>query len=399
MRLILAAALALAVASPVRGQEDLVVQAMDNMAVQQAVYSCEDGEQLAVNFGQGIAALTDMQGRSILLQQSVVASGFLYERDGQSLRGKGDEAVWTTPGMGPRLCLSGDAALSIDLPGYRDAANMLVHEASGMRFPLRAGSAVRLPSRSHDVQSDYAMVRYRVPIREGGVATVRLGLVQLDGMSAKQHYDVFRSRLLERLPELAAREEGPFDLPGARGGAWRGAFVGKDQAAGLVTADFGRWSVRVQSIYPLAQADEAQQAIAAFLRRLDWSPLSPPPPAPQLPGTRWQLAFFESSHTPAGKVVPRNPARYTLELRSDGRAMLRLDCNRGSAPWKAAEAAQEGSFAFGPVAATRAACPRGSLAPRLMRDLALVRSYALKDGILRLALEGDGGVYSWMKLP
>lgn len=62
--------------------------------------------------------------------------------------------------------------------------------------------------------------------------------------------------------------------------------------------------------------------------------------------------------------------------------------------WQA-ESAGGGSLSFGRIASTRALCPPPHLDERVVRDLAYVRGYLLKDGKLFMSLMADGGIYEW----
>lgn len=127
-------------------------------------------------------------------------------------------------------------------------------------------------------------------------------------------------------------------------------------------------------------------------------PAAPTPPG--LAGTAWQLVAMQSMDDAQGTTRPADPSAYTLRFGSDGRAALRVDCNRAMGTWQATPAADghSGSLVFGPLAGTRAMCPPGSLEPRLMRQLPFVRSYLLRDGQLHLSLMADGGILSWAPL-
>jgi heat shock protein HslJ len=115
-----------------------------------------------------------------------------------------------------------------------------------------------------------------------------------------------------------------------------------------------------------------------------------------LAGTSWRLVEFRSPDDAIGTVRPADPARYTLAFGADGRAALRLDCNRGSGTWTAeASGAEGGSLRFGPLAVTRAFCPPPSLDVQIARDAEFVRTYLLRDGRLHLDLMADGGTYVW----
>lgn len=170
-------------------------------------------------------------------------------------------------------CASTAGAAAPQPPRRAAASRVLLDPASGMRFPARVGGAVRLASDPTDVQDGYTIVRYRIPIREGGSAVVRIGIVHIEQMTAREHYDTYRPQILARLPGGAVRSEEKIAIPGAVGDSWHGSFVGSESASGLITADFGYWSARLISSYPLASADEAQIAIKAFVDRLDWKPL------------------------------------------------------------------------------------------------------------------------------
>ena len=99
-----------------------------------------------------------------------------------------------------------------------------------------------------------------------------------------------------------------------------------------------------------------------------------------------------------GTVRPDDPTRYAMSFDTDGRATLRLDCNRALGAYKATPSSEgtSGELSFEPLAATRATCGPGSLEPRLVKALPNVRSYLVKDGRLHLSLMADGGILTWM---
>jgi heat shock protein HslJ len=119
--------------------------------------------------------------------------------------------------------------------------------------------------------------------------------------------------------------------------------------------------------------------------------------AVQLAGSAWELVAIQSMDDAQGTLRIADPAAFTLQLGTDGRAALKLDCNRGTASWQATPAGDEnsGQFAFGPLAGTRALCPPPHLDERIVRDLGYVRGYLLRDGKLYLSLMADGGIYEW----
>ncbi len=122
--------------------------------------------------------------------------------------------------------------------------------------------------------------------------------------------------------------------------------------------------------------------------------------ATTLAGTAWALHAIQSMDDAQGTTRIADPTRFTLQLGADGRAAMQLDCNRGTASWKATAAGDgtTGSMEFGPIAATRALCPPPHLDERVARDLGYVRGYLLKDGKLYLSLMADGGILEWRPL-
>jgi len=116
-----------------------------------------------------------------------------------------------------------------------------------------------------------------------------------------------------------------------------------------------------------------------------------------LAGSTWELIAIQSMDDAQGKTPIDHPERFTVSFATDGRASFRIDCNRGTANWKATPSAESssGALEFGPLATTKMMCPPGSVDQKVLRDLAYVRSYLLKDGKLFLSLMADGGIYEW----
>jgi heat shock protein HslJ len=121
------------------------------------------------------------------------------------------------------------------------------------------------------------------------------------------------------------------------------------------------------------------------------SPIMIPPAmaaaqADELTGRAW--SWQRSTFSGKSDVVPDAPERYTLEFMPDGRARLRADCNRGSAPY---QAGANRTLSLGPAAVTKMGCPPGSQDSEYLRELGSVAGYRLVDGGLVLTLGADGG--------
>jgi heat shock protein HslJ len=119
-------------------------------------------------------------------------------------------------------------------------------------------------------------------------------------------------------------------------------------------------------------------------------------PADSLAGTRWHLVEFQSMDDSIGTIRPADAELYTLAFDSEGLTM-RLNCNRATGPWSVTPdaAGRSGSITIGPLAVTRALCPPPSMDERIARDMAFVRGYMLRDGLLSLSLMADAGIYLW----
>jgi len=76
----------------------------------QAVYLCDDGERLSVDFDnrRGMATVRTSLGEAIDLRQERAASGIWYLSSSHELRGQGVEATWTAEGRPATACRAVD---------------------------------------------------------------------------------------------------------------------------------------------------------------------------------------------------------------------------------------------------------------------------------------------------
>jgi len=110
-------------------------------------------------------------------------------------------------------------------------------------------------------------------------------------------------------------------------------------------------------------------------------------PDRELAGTSWQLVKIMSMDD--RDYEPDDTSKYTLAFRTEGTAAVLADCNRGTGTWISESASQ---LQFGPIAATKALCPPGSLSEKYMAQLPWVRSYTMGDGHLFLTTMADGSI-------
>ncbi|MGB5742008.1 MAG: META domain-containing protein [Sedimenticolaceae bacterium] len=106
-----------------------------------------------------------------------------------------------------------------------------------------------------------------------------------------------------------------------------------------------------------------------------------------LVGRTWQLVRIMSMDDT--ESVPDDRSHYRLRLEADGAVQVRADCNRAFGKWTSE---QPGKLEFGPLAATNAQCPPGSLHDSYLTQFPWVRSYVTKDGKLFLATMADGSI-------
>lgn len=113
---------------------------------------------------------------------------------------------------------------------------------------------------------------------------------------------------------------------------------------------------------------------------------------PSLAGTSWRLVEYQSMDDTQGTTKPDDPAKYTISFGADGRAAVRLDCNRGMGQWTVDGS---GVLSIGPLATTKVFCPPPSLGDQIGARLGEVRSYVIRDGRLSMALPADAGIIVW----
>jgi heat shock protein HslJ len=103
---------------------------------------------------------------------------------------------------------------------------------------------------------------------------------------------------------------------------------------------------------------------------------------------RWEGVLAASD-----KVVVDQPERYTLEIQPGGKALVRADCNRGSATYK-----MDGrGFSIKLGAMTRAACPADSLSDRFLKALESAVSQRTRGENLFLDLPAERGTLKFIR--
>jgi len=115
----------------------------------------------------------------------------------------------------------------------------------------------------------------------------------------------------------------------------------------------------------------------------------------ELGGTNWRLVQIQSMDDAQGTTRVGDPSLYTVSFGTDGRATLRLNCNRATGPWQAKAAAdgQSGSLGFGMLAENGAFFSFSSAYDAVPGpDLRVIARYGAKDILMSGWLEGDQAI-------
>ncbi|HEY2594328.1 MAG TPA: META domain-containing protein [Chloroflexota bacterium] len=134
-------------------------------------------------------------------------------------------------------------------------------------------------------------------------------------------------------------------------------------------------------------------------------PVQIPPPAPPAPappptagGPNPLQGTWAWQHTDYGdgsSVASSDPSSYTVTFRPEGLAVIRADCNSGSAGFTVAG----DSLTFQPAAVSLVACPPGSQDTVFLRDLSQVASFTVTGDQLALSFSGGTMLFSAVPPP
>ncbi len=104
---------------------------------------------------------------------------------------------------------------------------------------------------------------------------------------------------------------------------------------------------------------------------------------------RWQQTLMNNYDT----FVPRDPDKYTLELKPDGKVAVQADCNYGSGTYltKGSQISME------IMAMTMAACRQGSLSDQYVKDLNAAAGYFIEGDTLYIDLKYDSGTMKFSR--
>lgn len=176
----------------------------------------------------------------------------------------------------PATPLSTEAAATTVPDGFALAPDgtTLVHVASGLRFPAEFEGYTRLRERAFDPGGEYIAIGYDRPLGTGrDRIVVRMAVVHIDKMPARDHYLIMRQATMSHFAAPTIVSEGPATIPtNRRLQAYRGTFTGyrdgKPWRFSLTTVNYGYWSGRMTAAYPESEAAEAEKYLGVLLAEI-----------------------------------------------------------------------------------------------------------------------------------
>lgn len=147
----------------------------------------------------------------------------------------------------------------------------LLHEASGLRFPAEFDGFKRSSEKTYDPSGEYVAIGYDRPLGTGkDRIVVRMAIVHIDDMSARDHYMIMRQAAMAHFAAPSIVSEGQAKIPNNRRlDAYRGTFSGyRDNQPwlfSLTTVNYGYWSGRMTAAFPASQSAEAEKHLGILL--------------------------------------------------------------------------------------------------------------------------------------
>jgi hypothetical protein len=147
----------------------------------------------------------------------------------------------------------------------------LIHTASGLHFPAEFDGFQRLSEKTYDPSGEYIAIGYDRPLDSGkDHLVVRMAIVHIDQMSARDHYMIMRQAAMSHFAAPSIASEGPAKIPtNRRLEAFRGTFSGYRENQpwlfSLTTVNYGYWSGRMTAAFPQKDAAEAEKHLGILL--------------------------------------------------------------------------------------------------------------------------------------
>lgn len=159
--------------------------------------------------------------------------------------------------------------------GFTPDGDVLIHTASGFRFPARVAGFTRMKERGSDPSGEYVAIGYEKQLSGDDQIIVRIAIVHLADMTAADHYTIMKPGAMSHFSAVSVVSESKFSIGGQPDiSGYRGVFAGERDGHpwrfSLTTVDFGYWDGRLASAYPAGQASEAESALNGLLSAFRW---------------------------------------------------------------------------------------------------------------------------------
>jgi heat shock protein HslJ len=212
---------------------------------------------------------------------------------------------------------------------------------------------------------------------------------------------VFTLQLAKNGPAQLRFDHRSAELPVSEAGAWRPLPEGgieltiTTRGGEAITAEVLRFARVANRLHPAApdpaRWGDAPLALTREIVSQDVDAAGSKDIAAVL-GRRW---MWVRTTTTTEVVASPDPARYTMELDTDGRVAVLADCNRGMGGYTM----DGNAITLGPIALTRRGCGPNSLGTRFAGQLDQGRHWALHGDTLTLDLVAGSGTMQFVAAP
>lgn len=180
-------------------------------------------------------------------------------------------ALLSTPAAAE--CVIGSAPMFDPFAPYKEPG-AIIHKDSGFIFPATVAGFRRQCEMTSDFTGNNFEIGYLRDI-EGHQIEVKIVIIHLAGLDAKDHYKIIRPDLLSQYSSAAAISEGDYfvsgrpDIP-----AYQGIFDGEKDGVpwhfSMTALDYGYWDARLLASYPQEIDRGAQEAIMELIAAFQW---------------------------------------------------------------------------------------------------------------------------------
>ncbi|QJB70509.1 hypothetical protein [Parasphingorhabdus halotolerans] len=150
----------------------------------------------------------------------------------------------------------------------------IVHKDSGFVFPAEIAGFTRQCEMTTDFSGNNFEIGYVRTVDDHEI-DVRIVVVHLEDLDAKNHYIIIKPDLLSRYSSASVLSEGDYFVSGRPDiAAYQGIFDGdKDSIPwhfSLTAMDYGYWDARLVASYPQEIDADAQEALMELITAFQW---------------------------------------------------------------------------------------------------------------------------------